>query len=91
MSLGSKALATPLLPEATSRRTREPHSGITPLPERFLTVSEAARILQVSTASVYRLCAVGRIPHLRVLNAIRIEATALRTLLKSVRNLVGDT
>ena len=38
----------------------------------LLSVGEVARWLGVCTATVYALCAQGRLPHVRVLNAIRI-------------------
>ena len=41
-------------------------------PRPLLSVREAARLLRVSTATVYKLCADGDLPHARILNAIRI-------------------
>jgi excisionase family DNA binding protein len=41
-------------------------------PERFLTVREGARRLKVSTARVYKACAQGEMPCVRVLNVQRI-------------------
>src|SRR5262245_61641189 len=46
----------------------------------LLTVREAASYLRVCSDSVYRLCARGIIAHVRVSNAIRIPAAALREL-----------
>jgi excisionase family DNA binding protein len=43
----------------------------------MLTVREAARVLRVSTATVYKLCARGELGHIRVLNNIRIPLEAL--------------
>jgi excisionase family DNA binding protein len=40
-------------------------------------VRQVAEALQVSTSTVYQLCAQGRLPHFRVSNAIRIEPTVL--------------
>ncbi len=40
----------------------------------MLSVREVARVLRVSTATVYKLCARGELAHLRVLNVIRIPA-----------------
>ncbi len=60
--------ATPLLPEIVT---------VSVLPERMLTVREAARRLGVSTATVYKLCARGELAHVRVLNALRISPAAL--------------
>lgn len=45
-----------------------------------LTVREAARILEVSTATVYKLCARGELRHVKVLNVIRIPAGTVRNL-----------
>jgi excisionase family DNA binding protein len=44
----------------------------------LLTVREAARVLRVSTATVYKLCTRGELAHVRVLNRIRIPEGALR-------------
>ncbi len=41
-------------------------------PGRLLAVREAARLLRVSTATVYELCARGELAHVRVLNVIRV-------------------
>jgi excisionase family DNA binding protein len=51
--------------------------ALSELPERMLTVREAARRLGVSTATVYKLCARGELAHVRVLNALRIPPAAL--------------
>ena len=40
--------------------------------ERFLTVREVAKRLRVCTSTVYKLCAEGRLAHVRVANAIRV-------------------
>ncbi len=64
-------LATALLPEVASGADPEP----------LLTVRQVARRLGVSRATVYRLCARGELPHVRVLNALRIPAAALAALM----------
>jgi len=46
-------------------------------PEGFLTVREAARRLKVSTATVYKACARGEMPCVRVVNVLRIPAGGL--------------
>jgi excisionase family DNA binding protein len=46
----------------------------------LLTVREVARVLRVSTATVYKLCTRGELAHVRVLNSIRINAEALLSL-----------
>ncbi|MBI5069071.1 MAG: helix-turn-helix domain-containing protein [Deltaproteobacteria bacterium] len=43
---------------------------------RLLSVRAVAELLGVSTATVYRLCEEGRLPHLRVGNAIRVMPLA---------------
>jgi excisionase family DNA binding protein len=39
---------------------------------RLLTVREVAKLLNVATSTVYKLCAEGKLAHVRVSNAIRI-------------------
>jgi excisionase family DNA binding protein len=48
--------------------------------ERVLTVREAALALRVSTATVYKLCASGKLTHVRALNVIRVPERALDAL-----------
>src|SRR5207237_2700457 len=43
----------------------------------FLTVREVAARLSVSTATVYKLCAAGKLAHVRVLGAIRVAPVNL--------------
>ena len=43
----------------------------------LLTVQEAAEALRVCRATIYRLCAAGKLPHIRVSNAIRIPVAAI--------------
>ncbi len=66
-----KGFATPLLRDSGSRSVAQPGE--------FLTVREAARVLKVSTATVYKLCARGELVHVRVLNVIRISLTGPRS------------
>jgi excisionase family DNA binding protein len=40
--------------------------------------ANVAKRLGVCAATVYKLCATGALPHVRVLNSIRIEEAALR-------------
>jgi excisionase family DNA binding protein len=47
----------------------------------LVTVREAARLLRVSTATIYKLCADGHLAHIRVSNAIRIPRLALTRVL----------
>jgi excisionase family DNA binding protein len=66
-----RGLVTPLLPENVTVRAE---------PGRLLTVREVARLLRVSTATVYKLCARGELGCVRVLNVIRVPAEAITTL-----------
>lgn len=68
-------LVTPLLPGDVT---------VSVEPGRMLTVREVARILRVSTATVYKLCTRGMLPHARVLNAIRIPESGWDRLTVSV-------
>ena len=54
-----------------------------------LRVSDVARQLKVSTATVYSLCARGELEHFRVLNSIRIPQAAVDALLAQTRG--GET
>jgi excisionase family DNA binding protein len=49
----------------------------------MLTVREVARLLRVSTATVYKLCASGELAHVRVLNMLRIPMQALGAMLRA--------
>ena len=67
-----RGFATPLLRDSGSVMGRPPG--------HLLTVREAARLLRVSTATVYKLCARGELGHVRVLNALRIPERGLDSL-----------
>jgi len=51
----------------------------------LLTVREVAAHLCVSTRTVYTLCEQGRLAHVRILNAIRVEPAALAAFLGTLR------
>jgi len=59
-------------------------SGLQPRPvlvvphERLLTVREAAARLGVCISTVYKLCAQGRLAHVRIANAVRIPPDDLK-------------
>src|SRR5205814_6586385 len=73
---------------ATARHSRDDdstrHHDLAGFPLSFaaplLTVREVAAFLRVSTRTVYTLCDQGRLAHLRVMNAIRVEPAALLAL-----------
>jgi excisionase family DNA binding protein len=46
--------------------------------EYLYTVAEAAAVLRVSKATVYKLCDTGRLGCVRFVNVIRVPAGALR-------------
>ena len=48
----------------------------------FLTVREVAAQLSVSRATVYKLCAAGKLAHVRVLGAIRVAPIDLATFIE---------
>jgi len=52
--------------------------------DTLLTVRDVAAILRVCRDTVYRLCATGDLPHVRVLNAIRIMPADLDVLLRGL-------
>jgi excisionase family DNA binding protein len=49
----------------------------------LLTVKEIAQQLGVCAATIYRLCDRGLLPHVRILNSIRIRSGDLAALLKN--------
>ncbi len=66
------AFAAPVLRDSQSRS--------------LLTVAEVARRLGVCKATVYRICAEGRLAHVRISNAIRVPGEALVAYLHSARS-----
>jgi len=54
--------------------------------DRLLTVREVAAILRLSTRTVYLLCDDGRLAHVRIANAIRVEFAALAAFVATLRN-----
>jgi excisionase family DNA binding protein len=65
-----------LLPESGSKKSRM--LGVS---EPLLSVREVAAQLKVSTAIVYKLCEQGELPHVRVLNSIRVTPADLAAFL----------
>ena len=51
----------------------------------LLTVRQVARLLGVCPATVYALCARRKLPHFRVLNAIRVDPGDLTNFLAGAR------
>jgi excisionase family DNA binding protein len=52
---------------------------------RLLSVRQVAKLLGVCSANVYRLCGQRKLPHYRVLNAIRIDPRAAKRFLARPR------
>jgi len=52
---------------------------------RLLTVKEVAEHLGVCTATVYRLCELGELPHVRIVDSIRIRPADLEAFAVSGR------
>ena len=52
----------------------------------FLTVSEAAKLLRITTRSIYQMVAESRIPYRRVGRAVRFERTELMEWTKAQAN-----
>jgi excisionase family DNA binding protein len=73
-----KEFAAHLLPAS-----RMPSGDTSPLLQvsSLMTVRQVARVLRVCTATVYRLCERGDLPHVRVSNAVRISAQHLASYL----------
>jgi excisionase family DNA binding protein len=55
------------------------------LPERLLTIREAAERLNISRASLYKLCAQNQVAYVRVGNAIRFAPEDLSGFLRAGR------
>ncbi len=82
---------TPSAPQPSQRVTSNPNRCSTrllpgpprgsPISFHLLTVREAASVLGVSTATIYKLCASGQVRHFRLANAIRIVPSDLEALL----------
>ena len=74
---------TRVLPEsgATAARLAVLQGG----KDRLLSVREAAEQLGLCTATDYGLCAEGALPHIRILNAIRIAPTDLAAFIATRR------
>jgi len=49
----------------------------------LLTIREVGAFLRVSIRTVYTLCEQGRLAHIRIANAIRVEPAALVALIRS--------
>ena len=62
-----------------------PESEVRPRTQPLLSVRQAAALLGVCTATVYRMCELGELPHFRVRNAIRVPVATLRAYLAKAR------
>jgi excisionase family DNA binding protein len=52
--------------------------------DKLLDVPTVATLMSVSKITVRRLLAAGKLPHLRIKNAVRVRESALAAYLKSV-------
>ena len=52
---------------------------------RLLTVGEVAARLGVSKATAYRLVELGKVPHVRIMNSIRIRSGDIELLVRHVK------
>ncbi|MGO9917454.1 MAG: helix-turn-helix domain-containing protein [Isosphaeraceae bacterium] len=73
------ALSSGILPAGSRTRLRAVNGGR----DDLLSVREVAARLSVSTATVYALCARRELPHIRVLNAIRVAPLDLEAFIVS--------
>jgi len=55
-------------------------------PGELFTVRDVARQLRLSTATVYGLCETGALPHIRVINSIRVSPADLEAFLAARRS-----
>jgi excisionase family DNA binding protein len=62
-----------------------PESGVPPKFQPLLSVRQVAKLLGVCPATVYALCGQRKMPHFRVLNAIRIDPRDLKKFLARTR------
>jgi excisionase family DNA binding protein len=60
-----------------------------PARSRFLTVSEVADLLRVSTMTVYRLIKAGELSAVRIGKSYRVEESAIDAYLANQYNAVG--
>ncbi len=72
------APASTTLVSAVSQETPAKRRRLAPVAaDVFLTVRDVAALLKVSTATVYKLCDHGELPHARVLNSIRLTRASV--------------
>jgi excisionase family DNA binding protein len=62
-----------------------PESEVRPRTQSLLSVRQVATVLGVCTATIYRLCERGELPHYRVLNAIRVDPGDVKGFLSKSR------
>ncbi|TMA15353.1 MAG: helix-turn-helix domain-containing protein [Deltaproteobacteria bacterium] len=84
ISLGTEAHADPRISHTASQQHGSP--GPTGVQGALLSVAAVARQIGVCTATIYRLCARGELPHVRLLNAIRIVPEDLAAFMRTPRS-----
>jgi len=58
--------------------------------DQLLRVAEAAEQLRVSTATVYKLCEAGELPHIRIIDSIRIRPADVAVFVAARRRTGGS-
>ena len=76
-----KRFGSPVVPAGRGERAEQPTVPSLHLVQStrnpLLTAKEVADVLRVCSATVHKLCDSGALPHVRVLNAVRVEAADL--------------
>jgi excisionase family DNA binding protein len=72
--------------EMITKDNTTPRSKLSQPAPILLTVSEAARLLRITTRSIYQMVAESRIPYRRVGRAVRFEQTELMEWTKAQAN-----
>ena len=92
LDVGATPIVQPSHPSSPFRKDLGPtevraarHLHVAAAPPALLRVADVARILAVSTATVYALADRGALAHVRVMNAIRVSPADLATFMNSQR------
>jgi len=69
---------------------RETATKLVSVPRSLLTVRDVAEHLSVSRATIYKLVDSGELPHLRVLNSIRVRQADLGAYIEELRGATDE-